>query len=169
MTEERQYDEERDLEQEVDVATFDTDVDELSPLEKVQQRRAARKAKVKEESDLQKALDLDAIDELEIAHGDGNVAVVEIPYESGLPCLLAARAPKPIEIKRYRETNRIKDSQVDQKKATASAEALATQCLIYPDKDTYAKIREVRPAAAAALGLAALKLSGAQALADGKS
>lgn len=133
-------------------------------LEEIEARRAARKAKLDEDYRAQRALDLEAIDALEIEYGDNSVAVIDVLYTPGLPTCAAVRCPKPSEIKRYQA--RLKEAKPDQAKA---AEEIAAVAQIYPpageDRDG---LHVARPGLLVQLGVAALNLSTGRAADEGK-
>lgn len=127
-------------------------------LDVVRARRAERKAEVAKATAAQEAIDLAAIDELEIEHGDSNVCVVRVPYTPGLPVLVAGKCPEPKYVKRYQA--RIKPNK-DGKPgdAIAATEELADVVLLYPEKEVYDQIRTLRPIVHLQLGTAAAGLA----------
>lgn len=145
--------------------------DERSALKQVEARREARKAAQRKAADDQLALDLEAIDAIETQLGDGNVAVVRLPYAPGLPAAAAVRCPKPAELKRFRDRvspqkdSRNREVQPDTAKA---AEELAAVCLVYPEREAYEQLCAARPGLAAQLGGAAVKLAVGAEEAEGK-
>lgn len=141
---------------------------EPSALERVEARRAERKAARKAEREIQRAADLEAIDALEIEHGDQNVKVLDVECSAGLPTCVAARAAKPAELKRYRDTirNRREDEPPDHVKA---GEQLGGVARIYPDAETFAKVLAERPGVLLQLGVAAVELAIAKEAIAGKA
>lgn len=136
-------------------------------LEQIEAAREERKAKQELARREQMAVDLEAVDALEIEHGDSNVATIEVPYQPGLPVLLACRAPKSVEIKRYRD--RVKErSNGKPGDALGAAVELAACCRIYPSAELYAALLEVRPGLDTQLGVEALKLASGKAASEGK-
>jgi hypothetical protein len=133
-------------------------------LEEIEARRAERKARLEEERNAQRALDLEAIDALEVEHGDNSVAVIDVPYTQGLPTCAAVRCPKPSELKRYQA--RLKEQKPDTAKA---AEEIGAVAQIYPpvgdDRDG---LHAARPGLLVQLGVAALGLSTGKAQSEGK-
>jgi hypothetical protein len=131
----------------------------------VEDKRAARKAALASARNTQRALDLVAIDELEVEHGDSNVAIIELPFVEGLPTCAAVRTPKRPEVKRYQD--RIKRD----KSATAeAAEEIGKVAVIYPsDPDVVAKLYDSRPGLPVQLGVAALNLATGKDADEGKS
>lgn len=143
----------------------DTDAPEgADPLKAVEAKREARKAQARKAYEARLAVDLDAIDELEIQLGDSNVAVVRLSglVSDDLPAAVACRCPKPVDIKRFRdEVTPTKDHRNREVPADreAACERLARVCLVYPDKDTFARLCEARPGIAVQLGGEAVKLA----------
>lgn len=146
---------------------IETEAPELSPLARIEAKRAARKAAIQEKCDAQKALDLEAVNDLEEAHGDSNIVVIDVPFTEGLPTLVAGRCPTKLELKRYRaRVQPRKDGKpVD---AVGAAEEIASVCQVYPEKDTYALVLDARPGLHVQLGLAVLRLATGKAEEEGK-
>ena len=138
-------------------------------LERAHAAREARKERVKAEADAQKVKDLEAVDEIEIEHGDSNVATLDVPFDARnpMPTIVAARTPRPAEIKRYRARVR-PDADGRLGDTAMAAEELAAVVLLYPDAETFAKICEARPGVKAQLGLLSLRLASGKAQDEGK-
>ncbi len=139
-----------------------------SKLEDIEKRRAARKAELQAQADEQRVLDLEALDAAEVEHGDTSVAHIDVPYTSGLPTMVVVRAPKDAEIKRYRAGLKVKDGQLDTAASNAAAEQLGAVCVVYPDKETFAKMCEARAALKSQVGARASALSTGKAAEEGK-
>lgn len=139
-----------------------------SKLEEIEARREARKAALREAQEEQRAADLEAVDALEVEHGDSNITLLDLPFTPGMPTLVAGRAPTTLEIKRYRD--RVKPRK-DGKPGdpVAAAEEIASVCRVYPDADTYAQVLEARPGVHIQLGLEVMKLATGRAQEDAKS
>lgn len=136
-------------------------------LELIEERRAARKAAVKEQYAEQRAVDLEAIDAIEAELGDSNVAVIDVPFTPGLPTCLAVRCPSTPEVKRYQ--SRIKGAaQNKEVDAIAAAEEIGLSCLRYPDKEKRAAVIAARPGVVVTCGNEALKLAQGRAASEGK-
>lgn len=138
-------------------------------MEEIEARRAARKAEQDAAAADALAVDLEAIDALEVEHGDSNVKVLRAPFTPGLPTCVAVRTPKPAETKRYR--TRVKprpENQKYQPDYVAAAEELADCCLIYPDAERYKALCEARPGLGVQVGLLALGLATGSEEAEGK-
>lgn len=141
--------------------------DKRTPLELAEDLRAARKAEVRKAYEAQRVVDLGAITDLEIEHGDSNVGVINLPYTADLPTLAAVRCPRPAELKRFR-TRCIPKHEKDKPDSAAAAEELAAVCVIFPDAATYAKLCGARPGLAVQLGSKAVDLATGKAEAEGK-
>lgn len=140
---------------------------ERSALELAEERRAKRKAEARAAYEAQRVVDVEAVDALEIEHGDTNVGVIIVPHSAGLPTCAAVRCPKPAELKRYRVRVTPKHEK-DHPDTAAAAEELADICRIYPDKDTYTKLCAARPGLAVQLGARAVNLATGKSEAEGK-
>jgi hypothetical protein len=130
----------------------------------IEEKRAARKAELSADESEQHVTDLEAIDALEVQHGDSNVHVLRVPFTPGLPVLVAVRAPKPPEVKRFRA--RVKSEDKDQ--AIHAAEELGESCVIYPDRETFAQLLKERPNLNVDCGTKALSLVVAKSDSEGK-
>jgi len=136
----------------------------MSSLEEIEARRAARKEVLAKQREEQRAVDLEAIDALEVQFGDSNIRYVDVPFMPGLPTLAAVRCPKPIEIKRYRAT-----VAPDHKAfAAKAAEDLGAICLVYPVGDLRDQLLEARPGLLVGLGMESLGMSTGKAQDEGK-
>ena len=132
----------------------------------IEARRAARKAALAAQRDEQYAKDLEALDGLEVKHGDGGVTSVETPsYSAGLPTMAVVRAPSKSEYDRFR------DQIVRSKGGPAQIQAqdmLADVCVAYPDKETYKRMREAFPGIHVSVSVAAVKLADGKIAEEGK-
>jgi len=137
-------------------------------LEAIERKRAARKADLQAAADVQRAIDVEALDGCEICHGDTSVCHVDVSYTPGLPTMAVARVPKPAELKRYRARIKHRDGQVDVVAANEAAEELAASCLVYPDKEIFAAMCEARPGLKAQLGSRASQLAAGKAAEEEK-
>ncbi len=140
----------------------------LSPLELAEAKRNARKAAHRALSDARKAIDVDAIDALEIEHGEENVGVLWVPYLSDdLPMAVAVRTPSKNEIKRYRAMIKPKKNG-DMPDLAPHVEQVGTSCLVYPAKEVFEALLEKRPGLLIQLGNVALTLSTGREQEEGK-
>jgi hypothetical protein len=133
--------------------------------EQIEEKRAARKAELAKAELKQRIKDLQAIDELEILHGDNNIAVLRVKYVPGLPTLVAVRAPKDVETKRFRA--RVKSGDKDQQ--TAAVAEVGETCLVYPSREEFAQLAKVRTNLSVDAGSSALDLSVSAKDAEGKA
>lgn len=147
----------------------------MSTIAEINARRAERKAKLQEQADAQRVIDMEALDGAEAALGDTDVGYVDVPYTPGLPTLAVCRKPKPIELKRYRESLRITPGEkLDLSAGNEASVVMGQSTCIYPDCKTeegqaiFAKMCEARPDLAATLGQRAVKLAQARAAEEGK-
>lgn len=136
-------------------------------LKAAEERRAVRKRNNQEAIDAQRAVDIIALDDAEVAYGDGKVRGCDFEYIEGLPTIAVMKAPAPILIARYRSTVRPRKGEAGD--TVTAAEALAIECLVYPDSETFERMCEQRPSFKAFCGLRALELAGGSATADAKS
>jgi hypothetical protein len=131
-------------------------------IEEIEAARSARKAALAEQKQAQLAVDMEALDALEQEHGDGRVAAVSMPtFSPGLPALIVVRTPKPVEYKRYQDMA-AKDS------GRKTCDVLADVCVVYPDRETYAKMREIAPGIHAQAYVKAVRLAEGRNQEEGK-
>jgi hypothetical protein len=140
-----------------------TDEKELTPLQKIEAKRAARKAEVQAAWDAQRAVDLEAVFEIETELGDGNVTYVDVPFEVGSVTLAAVRRPSTPEFKRYQDK-----VQNNPKSPVPATNELGAVCLKYPADDARKALLDARPGLLTDLGLEAIKLASGRAASEGK-
>lgn len=140
----------------------------LSPLERVEAKRAAKKAELRKLWEEQRAIDLEALAELEEAYGDSNVDYLDVPHTPGMVTLIACKGANTAQTKRYRD-------RIKQKKDgspgdnIAASEELAAANRIYPaDADEYKRLLDTRPGIHTALGVKSINLASARENAEGK-
>lgn len=131
-------------------------------VETVEERRAARKAKVEADRAAMYARDLEAVDAIEVELGDVNVATLEV--SGGPVALVAVRCPTAAEVKRFQ--SRMKGDKPD---AAAAVEEIGRSCAAYPARgtDQLESLIGMRPGLLVLMGAEALKLSGVKAAAAG--
>lgn len=104
----------------------------MTPKE-LEERRAARAAKVADAKAEQLSKDLEAVDAAEEEHGGDKVAAMHLPYfTAGMPTLIVVVAPSKPAYKRYRD-------QAHKSKGAVSGkiiDELADVCVVYPDVKT---------------------------------
>ena len=139
----------------------------MSKIDEIEARRAQRKAQARAIVEEQRVRDIEALDSLEVEHGDHNVAAVELSYPvPGAPTLCVVRCPKPTELKRWQD--RVKPRKGKDPDNARAIEELAGPCTLYPDADTLKALLTERYGLKAQLGLAALRLHDAQVEEQGK-
>jgi hypothetical protein len=131
---------------------------ERSPLEQAEEKRAARKAKLAELRDVQKAIDTLAIDALEETLGDERVKAIDVPFHPGHVAKIACRCPEKAELNVYR--SRVKPRR-DGKAPdlVAAAEEIGRMCLIYPSEEKFDALLELTPGLLGQLGREAVTLA----------
>lgn len=140
----------------------------MSSIDEIEERRAQRKANLDEDRKVQLAVDLEALDALEIQHGDSNVARLNLPYSPGLPTFCVVRTPNQHETKRYRFMCADKTIADESDRLQRAAEALTAVTLVYPDKDVFERVKAARPGVASQLAFVAVKLATGREDAEGK-
>ncbi len=136
------------------------------------EKRQARKDALAKQYEEQHAIDLAALDDLEVEHGDGNVKAIKIPFEPGLPTIVVVRKPKPPELNRYRTAVKPK-ANGKPGDAVEAAELLGTACLVYPPKDddttdTRARLHEARHGLLSQAGVTAANMAYGTEVDEGK-
>ena len=130
-------------------------------IEEIEARRAARKASIKAARDEQYAKDIEQVDKLEVEHGDDRVSVLNmVSFVQGLPTLVVLRTPSASEYNRFRTQVRKANG-----KATLVGEAkdlLASSVRLYPDAETYERMREAWPSVHDNVGAEAIRLGEAE-------
>ncbi len=137
----------------------------MSAIADIEARRAARKAAAAEAQAEQYCKDLEALDALEAEHGDGRVASLKMPaFLPGVPTLCVVSTPTESAFRRFRDMARRNQG----KDPGAALDLLASTCVAYPDKETYAKLCAAFPGTHDCVGAAAVKLAEARAADEGK-
>jgi len=140
----------------------------MASIEDIEARRAERKAALKAQELEQVAIDLEAIDVLEVEHGDSNVSVVGVPFTPGLVARVAVRTPTTHETKRYQDRIRPRGSEAKVGDSIAATSEIGKACVIYPKGDAFAALIDARPGLPTQLGMAALELGRGKAESEGK-
>ncbi len=125
--------------------------------EEIEAKRAARKEAIAKARADQYAKDLVHIDELEVEHGDDRVGILKTPsFVEGLPTVVVVRTPAPSVFKRYRQMVRRAGTKYE---AIGEArDMMAAECVAYPDKDTYERMKESWPSIHDNVGTEAARL-----------
>jgi hypothetical protein len=144
-------------------------MDAADRVAEIEARRAARKAALASQEAEQRAIDLEALDEAEIKHGDSNVCHMDVPYTPGMPTLVIARCPKPLEVKRYQDRVKPKaNGKTSPDAPMDAAKELTALVLVYPSKEVFAELCEQRPSLELQLGVESLGLAQASRADEGK-
>lgn len=126
-------------------------------IKEIEARRAARAAEVEAKRLERYATDLEAIAALEDQYGANRITIIDVPFEEGLPVLVAGRAPEPLELKRYKDT--IRGTKSAEGNALKATDELAAVTLIYPSADVFEELLKRRPGLTTQLGTAVGKLA----------
>lgn len=138
----------------------------MSHLAQIEKERAERKSALAEARNEQRATDMSRLNELEIEHGDSNVAFVEVDrFSPGLPTIAVVRSLRKSELKRFRDMTRPNGAD-----AAAAADMAADSAWLYPDKgsDEHKALIEAVPGIATRAGVAAVHLAAGMEQAEGK-
>lgn len=118
---------------------FDAD----AAIAEIEARRAARKDSIEQQRKLQLVKDLEALDRLEVEHGDAAIVRIDIPrWQPGLPTMALYRLPTKAENKRYEDTIARGPDNKRSVRAVKAGHDLATVAQIYPERATYRKMCE---------------------------
>ena len=135
-------------------------------IEHIEAERAARKEALANAKAEQFAADLAALNDLEVEHGDENVARVGVGrYSLGLPTLVVVRPLSKPELKRFRD--RVRGENAD---AASAADEAGASAMLYPTKDSelYAALIAAAPGVLTRAGTAAVQLAAGMAASEGK-
>lgn len=144
-------------------------MDASSKLEEIEKRRAERKSALAVKKEEQKVKDLEALDALEIEHGDGSVCALQVEgYREGIPTMVVLKAPSQVEYKRF--TDMIARASVkNSTSARVDAQHLIGKtCWLYPEKEEQTKMLEAFPGLLLAIALKATQLAEATQVEEGK-
>lgn len=137
--------------------------------EEIQEERAKRKELHAQAEQEQFATDLEALNDLEIEHGDGTIGAVSVRFVQGFPTRAFFKTPSSIQYKRY--VDQVHKA-VDKKNTSAqraAQETLAKSCWVYPkDADAQAAMLESFPGLLTSIALAAASLAEGRAEEEGK-
>lgn len=104
--------------------------------EEIEKRRTERQKSLAEAREAQAVADLEAYDALEVEHGDGSVASLEVErHVTGHPTIVVVKAPSSPQYKRFVD---MVGKAVEKNNMAARREAqniLAHSCWIYPAED----------------------------------
>jgi hypothetical protein len=136
--------------------------DTQKKIAEIEARRAERQSTTAKAREEQYAKDLVHVDELEIEHGDDRVAVLKTSsFVAGLPTVVVVKTPAPSEFKRYRQM--VRKAGLQKLEAVGAArDMLAAECVAYPDKETYERMKEAWPSIHDNVGGEAVRLGEAE-------
>jgi hypothetical protein len=144
--------------------------DQKSPLELLEEREAARAAKRQareEKRAAQRLADLDAVEAFEDANPDVACAIINVDAGLDLPTLVLVRCPEKKYHTRY--LARLKPKKNGQEPdGFAAHEELASVCVVYPERETYAKLCDALGGLHLQVGVAAAKLAEGKKAEEGK-
>jgi hypothetical protein len=105
----------------------------MTKIEEIEARRAARKAELAKAQADQFAADLEALDALEVEHGDGAVARLDLErYVKGQPTFAVLKTPSGAQYKRFCDMVSKAVEKNNQVARRAAQDTLAESCWIYP-------------------------------------
>jgi hypothetical protein len=138
----------------------------MMDMEQLRAERDARKAALQAARDEQRLADFTRLNELELEHGDDNVAAVEVQrYAPGLTTLVVVRALRRVELKRWRDK-----TSKDKADQNAAADEAGLCALLYPERESaeWAAICDLVPGVVTRAGLAAVQLAAGVEQLEGK-
>jgi hypothetical protein len=111
-------------------------------------------------ADARKVEDLPHVIDAETKFGKDRVKVIKVIHftfsQPEIPMCVVVRTPREAEMKRYRDgCTASEDTPGD---PASAAELLGEACLVYPDRETFAKLRGQFPGGAVRAGVEAAKL-----------
>jgi hypothetical protein len=138
---------------------------ELTEIEKIQRRRAERRAAQRKPYDDQRLKDMTALDELEEKHGHDRVASLDVPsFVAGMPTMVVLRTATKPEGKRFSDMAR----RATKNNAGAAVDTLAAAVVVYPDRETYTRMCEEWPNLHESVGQRAIQMIQAKTDDEGK-
>jgi len=145
----------------------------LSPrerIEAVEKRRAERKVELAKEREAQEATDLEAIDALEMEHGAGGVARLDLErFAKGLPTCVALRTPDPAQYKRFVDQVGKAVEKNNQGARRDAQDLFAKSCWAYPaEQEARDRMLEQFPGLLVSIAIRAAQLVEAKAAEEGK-
>lgn len=141
-----------------------------SKIEEIEERRAKRKAGIAEAREVQFAVDLEALDELEIAHGDGAVERLDVErFVPPHPTFVVLKTPSSAQYKRFCDQVSRATKHQDPKARRDAENMLGESCWIYPaEPDARKSMLEEFPGLILSVAIRAAKLVEANEVAEGK-
>lgn len=138
--------------------------------DEIQEERAKRRKDLEKAEEAQNATDLEALNTLEIEHGDGMVRAVKVPtFMRGLPRRVFFKAPTTPQYQRYTDTYGRATTKQSPAGQRAALELLGKSCWLYPtNQEQREALVEAFPGLEVSVGLAAAKLGEAEQENEGK-
>lgn len=134
-------------------------------LAEVAEKRAAREAVAQAAYDAQRATDEEAIEAILEQHPDVLTSRLDVKHSPGLVTCVLLRCPSRPELARFRQGVKSKNGENTNASATDAAELLAAVVVLYPERkgedSPWKALCDARPAVAANVGVAAIKLAAA--------
>lgn len=132
--------------------------DSKKKVEEILERREKRKQALADAELAQYAVDLEAIEALEIEHG--RVATIKVAFVEGLPTRAVIRTPSRMEYQRYRDIIAKAGVNKNTKAITEAQDQLSKAIWIYPkDRETQEKMIESAPGLLPSIVIAAGRLA----------
>jgi hypothetical protein len=141
----------------------------MSTSDDIELARASRKAQIAAAKSAQRDIDMQALNEAELEHGDDNVRHLQTTrFVEGLPTIVVYRAPTAPEYKRYTQQirNAVKSGDIDEQ--ARAQEQLGAVAIVYPPKDQLVAMREKFPGIVMSVALHVAELVEAQKVNEGK-
>jgi hypothetical protein len=141
-----------------------------SKIEQIEAERAARKAELATQRAEQRATDLEALNALEIEHGDGAVVALDLSrFVPGLPTCAIVKAPEVNYYKRFTQKVVSASERKASKDSQVAVEEFGRACWVYPKDDAArSAMQESFPGLLASIAVAAQRLADAKAADEGK-
>ncbi len=128
-----------------------------SRIAEIETRRALRREETAKARATQYEKDLEALDALEVEHGEDRISALKTPsYVAGLPTIVVVKTPGSAFMNRYRTM--VRKSKGDHEQWGIAKDLLADTCVIYPDKESYTKMREAWSGIHDDVGVEAIRL-----------
>lgn len=134
--------------------------EEKSRRELLEERKAAREAEQKAARQEQELVDDESIEEIE-SRTDVPTALVKLPFRKGFPTKILVGTPKKEHWKQF-------EAAVEAKRTEGEAEKFAARTVLYPDRETLARIFEAFPAVADNVAIVGMNLARGKAVEEGK-
>lgn len=138
--------------------------------EEIEKRRTERRAALAQDKEEQALIDLEAYDTLEVEHGDGNVASLEVErFVKGQPTIVVFRAPSGIQYKRFADQVGKAQEKNDVGARRKAQDLLAESCWVYPaEPEARKSMLEEFPGLLISIAIHAAKLVEANRAEEGK-